>query len=226
VAWTTGGIYAANPLAADRQAERTDSLPATLPRRQAANRSIPVMTVSTTAAELPCPDCDAPRLYDHASGLLACEQAHCPAAGLTTPLWFAAEQAAVRAPAPAGTKRPVYGGLPVPWITLITTARVYWKVVDGRRQAESWNSWLCQGCGLPLPDESWIVTEVGGRILDAPLHRSCLDAARRLCPHLSGPRTRSHDRTARREDILANGVPLLDAPPCDPFFLAEWTVAV
>jgi hypothetical protein len=70
-----------------------------------------------------------------------------------------------------------------------------------------------------------VLAAPGGDVLQAALHRECMDLARTWCPHLSGPRTAARPIRVERAGITTDGVPLAAAARSDPVFLHSWRLS-
>ncbi|MFJ5068360.1 hypothetical protein ACIQC7_18395 [Kitasatospora sp. NPDC088556] len=180
----------------------------------------------TTAEPDPaCPDCAERLEYDPDAAVFACGNGQCAFLGMDKPVWRALEEAGMLLAPVTGLPRPIRQGLPVPWVTPWSTARVWWRAMDSRLLARAHNEWRCQVCGDLLPEQAWVLATPAGVVLQAALHQECRDLARAACPHLSGPATRSSAHLVTRAQLTSDGRPLLHAPPSDPYFLQQWTLA-
>ncbi len=171
---------------------------------------------------VPCPECRNPLDLDESGSRFYCTTDWCAAFGMETPVWRALEAADLAAPTPAGLPRPIQHGLPVPWVAPRAAGKVWWRALDARRLAKAQNHWLCQGCGLPLDKEAWVLATPEGQVLQAALHASCKDMAREFCPHLSSDATRATPRLITRDRLCTDGRPVTEAAPSDPNFLHQW----
>lgn len=177
-----------------------------------------------TAATAPsCEDCGQPLRYEQAR--FSCANAQCAAIGIDKPVWRVLRDAGLAAPTRPGLPRPVHAGLPVPWVTASTDTQVWWRAMNGERLARAQAEWLCQVCGDALPDEAWVLATPEGLVLQAALHEECMRLALRCCPHLSSGVTRSAPCQVSRQDLVADGRPLLQAPAADLDFLQQWELA-
>lgn len=80
--------------------------------------------------------------------------------------------------AAAGARRPA-----CPWLTPVTGAHPWWRLTHGPRLLACHNEWLCQVCGLPLPDRAWVLVDHLDSVdSDAALHEHCLRTSRRQLP--------------------------------------------
>ncbi|WP_432137115.1 hypothetical protein [Streptomyces sp. bgisy154] len=180
----------------------------------------------TTAEPGPdCPDCAEQLEYDTTNAVFACGNGQCAALGMERPVWSALEEAGMLLAPVTGLPRPTRQGLPVPWVTPWSAARVWWRAMDSRLLARAHNEWRCQVCGDLLPEQAWVLATPAGVVLQAALHQECRDLARAACPHLSGPATRSSAHLVTRAQLTSDGRPLLQAQPSDPYFLQQWELA-
>ncbi|WP_256789040.1 hypothetical protein [Frankia sp. AvcI1] len=138
-----------------------------------------------------------------ADAWLVCATTWCAAAGMTIPLWQHPQAAGT----PAGWPRPRRDGLPVPWITLVIAGRVWWEHLHGERRRVCQQDWLCQVCGLLLPDSAVVVVADGRIVSDTALHRRCAALAVTACPVLSRPQWPMTRAAVGPDDLLADGVP-------------------
>ncbi|WP_414170971.1 hypothetical protein ACMATS_38315 (plasmid) [Streptoverticillium reticulum] len=127
-------------------------------------------------------------------------------------------------PAVAGLPRPVYRGMPVPWVAPVSGDRVWFRALDGERLARAQSQWLCQLCGEALSRQAWVFVTPEGLVLQAALHEGCKDIASGFCPHLSGTTTRAVPRRVTREQISADGRPLPVAGASDPDYPHTWRI--
>lgn len=171
---------------------------------------------------VPCPECKKALDLDETGSRFYCATDWCAAFGMETPVWRALETADLAAPTPAGLPRPVHHGLPVPWIAPRAAGKVWWRALDARRLADAQNNWLCQGCGLALPEEAWVMATPEGQVLQAALHEPCVDMAQGFCPHLSSDATRATPHLITRDQLFTDGRPIAHAPPSEPHFLHQW----
>ncbi|MET8816538.1 hypothetical protein ABZW47_31635 [Streptomyces sp. NPDC004549] len=171
---------------------------------------------------VPCPECKKALQPDERGARLYCTTDWCPALGMETPVWRALKTSGLDAPTPAGLPRPEHKGRPIPWVTACSADEVWWRALDAQRLALAQNTWLCQGCGLTLPDEAWVLATPEGQVLQAALHEACRDQALKSCPHLSGATTRATPHLTTRDRLTTDGQPLDRAAPSDPDFLHQW----
>ncbi|MFB8310317.1 hypothetical protein ACFC5T_17345 [Streptomyces sp. NPDC055961] len=172
----------------------------------------------------PCAECAEPLQYDVEIRRFVCGNVQCSALGMEVPIWSALQQSGLAASDPPRLPRPVHKGLPVPWVVPRTADYVFWLALDGARCALAHSRWLCQVCGDELPEEAWVLATPEGQVLQAALHAKCKDLALEFCPHLSSGDTRAVPMLVSRDELLADGHPLRDAAPSDPFFLQQWQV--
>lgn len=172
-----------------------------------------------------CTECSGQLEYFPEWASFACENTQCAGAGVELSVWRVLRRTGLSLDAPAGLPRPQRQGLPVPWVTPATASTVYWKALDAGRLASAQADWLCQFCGVALPSRAWVLATPEGRVLQAALHKPCLEVSRRSCPHLAGPATRSQPVLVSRAELLAAGVPLDLAPRPTADSLQAWEVA-
>ncbi|SFL68338.1 hypothetical protein SAMN05192584_12437 [Streptomyces pini] len=175
-----------------------------------------------TAPALPCPDCARPRYYQPTTGRVACATPWCAALGIETPLWQALTVSGQAEPTEPGLPRPRHHGLPIPWITPRSRGHVYWKALDAQRLSDAHNRWLCQVCGLPLPEQAWVLVTPDGDVIQAALHHDCLTSALEYCPHLTSGASQATPRHITRDQLTTDGQPLNQSAPSDPHFLHQW----
>lgn len=171
---------------------------------------------------VPCPECKKALELDETRSRFYCATDWCAALGMETPVWRALETSGLAAPNPAGLPRPFHRGLPVPWVAPRAADEVWWRALDARRLAQAHNHWLCQGCGLALPAEAWVMATLEGMVLQAALHGTCKDMSLKFCPHLSSDATRAAPHLITRDQLRTDGQPVTHAPPSDPNFLHQW----
>ncbi|WP_250305229.1 hypothetical protein [Streptomyces sp. A 4/2] len=181
--------------------------------------------MTTTEPDPACPDCAEQLEYDIANAVFVCGNEQCAFLGMEQPVWSALEEARMLLAPVTGLPRPTRQGLPVPWVTPWSAARVWWRAMDSRLLARAHNEWRCQVCGNLLPEQAWVLATPSGVVLQAALHQVCRDLARASCPHLSGPATRSSAYLVTRAELTCDGRPLLQAPPSDPYLLQQWELA-
>ncbi|MFJ9574506.1 hypothetical protein [Streptomyces bacillaris] len=178
--------------------------------------------MTTTEPNPACPGCAVQLAYDPSDAVFACGNGQCSFFGTNKPVWSALEEAGMLLPPATGLPRPTRQGLPVPWVTPWSAARVWWRAMDYRLLARAHNEWRCQMCGDVLPEQAWVLATPSGMVLQAALHRACRDLARTWCPHLSGTATRSSAYLVTRAELISDGRPLHQAHPSDPYFLQQW----
>lgn len=106
------------------------------------------MGETTTIVEtLKCTECGQ-AVFLASGGLVTCENGACAMAGVSLPLGQWARLRELLTPTPAGLPRPVFGGRPVPWTTLVVAGTVYWRHLDDARVMACQRDFLCQVCGL------------------------------------------------------------------------------
>lgn len=179
----------------------------------------------TTAEPDPvCPDCAEQLEYDTTNAVFACGNGQCAFLGMERPVWSVLEEAGMLLAPITGLPRPTRQGLPVPWVTPWSAARVWWRAMDSRLLARAHNEWRCQVCGDLLPEQAWVLATPSGVVLQAALHQECRDLAQASCPHLSGTATRSSACLVTRAQLTSDGRSLSQAPPSDPYFLQQWVL--
>jgi hypothetical protein len=145
-------------------------------------------TPATTPLTFHCADCKRPMILDADTGMVCCQTEWCAAIGMPIPVWRA-EQRRTGDPLaggmPAGLPRPRHDGLPVPWITPVTGDWVWWRLIHGGRVQACQERWLCQVCGLLLPELATVLVHGDRVISDTGLHAACLNIARAFCPAVS-----------------------------------------
>ncbi|MFJ4679242.1 hypothetical protein [Kitasatospora sp. NPDC088783] len=181
--------------------------------------------MTTVEPEPACQECAEQLAYDPDAAVFACGNGQCAFFGMEKSVWSALEEAGMLLAPVTGLPRPTRQGLPVPWITPWTAARVWWRAIDARLLARAHAEWRCQVCADLLPEQAWVLATPDGTVLQAALHQECVDLARAVCPHLSGPATRSHAHLVTRAELVSDGRPLPEAQPSDPHFLQQWTLA-
>ena len=186
------------------------------------------MAMSTEDHPFRCQECGHKLHWDDLDpdSLLVCAHIQCSAAGMTVPVWKAQQRREDLdeddlAPA-AGLPRPVSAGLPIPYVTPVSNGRPWWRLTHGARLLACQHSWLCQFCGLPLPELAWVVLNGDHIESDAALHKACLDLALSLCPHLNAESLDRHCREVPRSAVLADGTPLSTSPP---EWRQQWTLS-
>lgn len=125
-------------------------------------------------------------------------------------------------------------GTPIPYITSFThDGTPDWRHVDPQLALECQATWLCQVCGLELPQRAWVVVDRAGEVVSGTaLHHECVSMAAARCPHLRAA-TELETLEVDRGQILADDVPLPEFPTvehCDDFGpygnrLRYWRVA-
>ncbi|MEU5423496.1 hypothetical protein [Streptomyces sp. NPDC020667] len=181
-----------------------------------------VSVVSTVAL---CGECAEPLSFDVSGSRFVCGNGQCAMLGMDLPVWRVLKRAGLAVPGVVGLPRPVYRGMPVPWIAPVAAdGRVWFRALDGERLARAQSEWLCQLCGEALSDEAWVFATPEGLVLQAALHEGCKDIASGFCPHLSGPISRAVPRPVTCEEISADGRPLPVAGPSDPDFPQQWRI--
>ncbi|WP_433616902.1 hypothetical protein ACQP2P_16200 [Dactylosporangium sp. CA-139114] len=181
------------------------------------------MTAPRALDGLPCLECARPLLFDEANGWVVCATAQCVAMGMEMPLWRAARRRDAADPNPAGWPRPLLGGLPVPWITVVAAGRAWFRHLHGDRLRDCQTGWLCQVCGELLPELAWVVvTEEGHVVTPAGMHQRCRVLATSRCPHLQAAGRRLRDVEVTRERIISGGRPW--AQVRSPVSWQDWTL--
>lgn len=163
----------------------------------------------------PCPECGEGLFWeDLQHGVqLICANYQCSSAGMSLPVWRAQqhrEDLGLDAPvSEAGWPRPALEGLPVPYITPVTSGRPWWGLTHGARVVRCQNQWCCQVCGFGLPPRAWVLVNTFGDVLSSSaMHEKCLQMSTSTCPHLLGPGSRLRQAEVERSDILGDGEPL------------------
>lgn len=160
-----------------------------------------------------CRDCRGDLLHDpELHDQLVCTNPQCFAAWSPVALWRA-QRARVRRgddrPAPGpGWPRPILDGRLHPWVTPVSNGKPWWLLLDGARQAQAQDAWLCQVCGEPLPTRALVVLDGDKVVSDTALHPRCLAVADAVCPHLADSASRYTYAEVTRLDLLADGRPL------------------
>ncbi|WP_040712768.1 hypothetical protein [Nocardia takedensis] len=84
---------------------------------------------------------------------------------------------------PAGARRPVHRGRPVPWLTPVTAVGPYWRLIHRGRLADAQRDGLCQVCGLRVGQDAVLVIDADGRApTSAALHPDGAATATTHCP--------------------------------------------
>lgn len=177
-----------------------------------------------TPSNPPCAECGEHLSYDTGTSRFVCGNVQCAAFGMDIAVWRALERSGMDAPAVVGLPRPVYCGMPVPWIAPRTPERVWFRALHGRRLAAAQSEWRCQLCGQGLPEEAWVLATPDGLVLQAAMHEECKDTASGSCPHLSGSTTRAVPRLVTPAQLEADGRPLPEAGPSDPDYPQQWRI--
>lgn len=138
----------------------------------------------------PCGTCGGDMAFESDSGKVCCTAPQCAAAGILIPVWRA-EQTRTGDPlaggTPAGLPRPRAAGLPVPWITPVTGGHVWWRLIHGDRVRTCQERWLCQVCGLSLPDQAYVFATANRAVVSSSaVHKRCVDIAQRFCRAAAG----------------------------------------
>ncbi|MEJ8654960.1 cell envelope biogenesis protein OmpA [Streptomyces sp. MS1.AVA.4] len=112
-------------------------------------------------------------------------------------------------------RRPLAGGLVVPWVSLIHGGHAAFGSLDAGRARTAFLRRLCQICGQPLNERCFLIVrpaDVAQGVSSPPaLHPECLPYAAAHCPMLNGTATHY-----RRSPVLAShpaGRPCTD-PSC------------
>ncbi|MFF8932264.1 cell envelope biogenesis protein OmpA [Streptomyces longwoodensis] len=100
-------------------------------------------------------------------------------------------------------RRPLSGGLVVPYVTLIHDGHAAFGVLDADKAHAAFRRRLCQICGQPLDERCFLLVRPAdaaeGRSPEPALHPECLPYAAAHCPMLNGTRTHY-----RRSPVLAS----------------------
>lgn len=183
--------------------------------------------MTTTEPNPDCPDCAEQLKYDPADAVFACGNGRCALFGTAKPVWSALEEAGMLLAPVTGLPRPTRQGLPVPWVTPWSAARVWWRAMDVRLLALA----RPQRVALPgvrsPPARAGVGTGHAFRrgAAGRALHQERRDLARASCPHLSGTSTRSSAHLITRAQLTSDGRPLLQAQPSAVYFLQQWEPA-
>ncbi|MFD4588306.1 cell envelope biogenesis protein OmpA [Streptomyces sp. NPDC058434] len=90
-------------------------------------------------------------------------------------------------------RRPMAGGLVVPWVSLIHGGRAAFGSLDAERARTAFLRRLCQICGQPLNERCFLIVrpaDVAQGVSPEPaLHPECLPYAAAHCPMLNGAAT-------------------------------------
>ncbi|MGW7365413.1 cell envelope biogenesis protein OmpA [Streptomyces sp. NPDC054841] len=112
-------------------------------------------------------------------------------------------------------RRPLAGGLVVPWVSLIHDGHAAFGSLDAERSRTAFLRRLCQICGQPLDERCFLIVRPAdaaqGHSPEPALHPECLPYAAAHCPMLNGTATHY-----RRSPVLAShpaGRPCTD-PSC------------
>ncbi|WNV84931.1 hypothetical protein [Umezawaea sp. Da 62-37] len=183
---------------------------------------------------MPCTDCASG--LELADGQLTCVNVQCSSAWITVPIWRAHERlvaAGLDVPAPgAGWPRPLFDGVPHPYLTPVVAGRAWWKLVDERRHQECQLRWACQVCGSPLPSAAWVVVNIHYEVLiSTAMHERCLRLATARCPNLVSPPVILTPLQVTPREIRADHRPLdevlaaaVSKPATTGDWIQEWTV--
>ncbi|MGC5236958.1 cell envelope biogenesis protein OmpA [Streptomyces albogriseolus] len=112
-------------------------------------------------------------------------------------------------------RRPLAGGLVVPWVSLVHGGHAAFGSLDAERALAAFLRRLCQICGQPLDERCYLIVRpadvVQGCSPEPALHPECLPYTAAHCPMLNGTATHY-----RRRPVLAGhpaGRPCTD-PSC------------
>ena len=190
--------------------------------------------VATEQVPFPCTACHSG--LDLVEDELMCVNVQCAAVGMGVPLWRAHRRlvaAGLDVAAPgAGWPRPVFDGLPHPYLTPVMFGRARWRLVDEQRQQECQQRWACQVCGLPLPSAAWAVVNAHQDVLmSTAMHERCVRLAMVRCPNLADPPAILTPLEVTPERILADHEPLdavlaaaVSEPPATGDWIQRWTL--
>ncbi|WP_371647790.1 MULTISPECIES: cell envelope biogenesis protein OmpA [unclassified Streptomyces] len=114
-------------------------------------------------------------------------------------------------------RRPLAGGLVVPWVSLIHNGHAAFGSLDAERARAAFLHCLCQICGQSLNERCFVIVRPAdvaqGHCPEPALHPECLPYTAAHCPMLNGTATRY-----RQRPVLAShaaGRPCTDpACPC------------
>lgn len=99
-------------------------------------------------------------------------------------------------------RRPLAGGLVVPYVTLIHDGHAAFGALDADRTLNAFRRRLCQVCAQPLDERCYLLVRpadvVKGCSPEPALHPECLPYTSRHCPMLNGTATHY-----RRTPVLA-----------------------
>ncbi|MFE8018254.1 cell envelope biogenesis protein OmpA [Streptomyces antibioticus] len=112
-------------------------------------------------------------------------------------------------------RRPLAGGLVVPYVTLVHGGHAAFGTLDADKTINAFRRRLCQICGQPLDERCYLLVRPADVVKECSpepaLHPECLPYTAEHCPMLNGSRTHY-----RRSPVLAShpaGRPCTD-PSC------------
>jgi hypothetical protein len=95
-------------------------------------------------------------------------------------------------------RRPLAGGLVVPWVSLIHNGHAAFGSLDADRARTAFLRRLCQICGQPLEERCFLIVRPAdlarGCSPEPALHPECLPYAAAHCPMLNGSATHYRSR--------------------------------
>lgn len=118
-----------------------------------------------------------------------------------------------------GLPRPTDGaGRSIPYVTSFDRdGTPDWRHIDPQLALECQAAWLCQVCGLELPQRAWVVADGAGEVVSGTaMHLGCLSMAATGCPHLRAAIDLETIEVDRGQ-ILADEVPLSEFPTVEHY---------